>query len=90
MCKKDLSSVLDAIISMGERLGTLANDAFGNYVVKRALQYGDEGRRKQLVELLLPSLPSLSKSKNGSYLAQTIIDYAGSAELRQARAHPSP
>lgn len=69
----DVTGVLDALLALGYGIGRLAADQYGNYVVQKALLHSDADGRSRLVELLLPSLPSLSTSKAGSNAAEAIL-----------------
>jgi len=83
----DISVVLDALIALGNDLGRLATDPFGNYVVQAALRLvdGDADRKHRLVTLLLPYLPVLSTSKTGSNVAEVLLACLDTNMLLEAR-----
>jgi len=85
----DVGALLSALVGMGgERLGRIADDQYGNYVVQNALRASKEaGAQWQpaLVELLLPCLPKLSTSKAGSNTAEAIIGSLSAAQLPAAK-----
>lgn len=82
-----VGSVLDALIALGGDLGRVAADAFGNYVVQEALRLVEHDceRQRQLVELLLPHLPTLSMSKAGSNVAEAVLRCLSTEQLAEAR-----
>lgn len=80
----DISGVIDALIAMGAELGRLATDPYGNYVVQKALHFSSGERRHALVDLLLPTLPSLSTSKAGSNAAEALLSHLSAEKLADA------
>lgn len=84
----NISVVLDALIALGQvRLGRLAADQFGNYVVQAALRLVDSGNSHQrtLLTMLLPCLPALSVSKGGSNAAEAVLGCLSADLLPEAR-----
>ena len=84
----DVTPVLRALVAAGpKQLAALADDQYGNYVVQISLRISSATPvlQARLVELMLPSLPSLSTSKAGSNVAEMLISCAGACQIRQAR-----
>lgn len=85
----DTSCVVATLIASGsQELLRLSLDQYGNYVVQIALRIAatNPPQRERLVEMLLPSLPLLSRSKAGSNVAEAVIGCATAEQIVAVRA----
>jgi hypothetical protein len=61
------------LMSDRELLGRLLHDAYGNYVVQRALQLAQSPQLEQFCEIIRPHLPSLKSTPYGKRIYSKIV-----------------
>ncbi|KTW30039.1 uncharacterized protein T551_01983 [Pneumocystis jirovecii RU7] len=60
------------IEELPKKIGSLIRDSYANYVIQTSLDYADSTQRKQLVDCILPLLPSIKSTAVGRKISMRI------------------
>ncbi|KAG5518503.1 hypothetical protein PMAC_002899 [Pneumocystis sp. 'macacae'] len=60
------------IEELPKKIGNLIRDSYANYVIQTSLDYADPAQRKQLVDCILPLLPSIRSTAVGRKISMRI------------------